>query len=50
MTNHHPQSPHTEHPHMENFSACYDINTKYLGITKDATMAVDLSTTQLQVC
>ena len=29
-----------------NFSACYDINTKYLGITKDATMAVELSTTQ----
>ena len=31
------------------FSACYDINTKYLGITKDATMAVELSTTQFQV-
>ena len=29
-----------------NYSACYDINTKYLGITKDATMAVELSTTQ----
>ena len=24
-----------------NFSACYDINTKYLGIIKDATMAVE---------
>ena len=34
----------------ENFSACYDINTKYLGITKDATMSVELSTTQFQVC
>ena len=33
-----------------NFSACYDVNTKYLGITKDATMAVELSTAQLQVC
>ena len=33
-----------------NYSACYDINTKYLGITKDATMAVELSTTQFQVC
>ena len=33
-----------------NFSACYDIYTKYLGITKDATMAVELSTTQFQVC
>ena len=29
-----------------NYSAHYDINTKYLGITKDATMAVELSTTQ----
>ena len=27
-------------PHR-NFSACYDINTKYLGITKDETMAVE---------
>ena len=27
-----------------------DINTKYLGITKDATMAVELSTAQFQVC
>ena len=33
-----------------NFSAHYDINTKYLGVTKDATMAVELSTTQFQVC
>ena len=33
-----------------NFSACYDINTKYLGITKDETMAVELSPTQFQVC
>ena len=29
-----------------NYSACYDIDTKYLGITKDATMVVELSTTQ----
>ena len=29
-----------------NYSAHYDIDTKYLGITKDATMAVELSTTQ----
>ena len=29
-----------------NYSACYDVDTKYLGITKDATMAVELSTTQ----
>ena len=33
-----------------NYSACYDIDTKYLGITKDATMAVELSTTQFWVC
>ena len=33
-----------------NYSACYDIDTKYLGITKDATMAVELSTTQFCVC
>ena len=29
-----------------NYSACYDIDTKYLDVTKDATMAVELSTTQ----
>ena len=29
-----------------NYSAHYDINTTYLGITKDATMVVELSTTQ----
>ena len=33
-----------------NYSAHYDISTKYVGITKDATMVVELSTTQLQVC
>ena len=33
-----------------NFSACYDIKTKYLGVTKDATMAVELSTNQFPVC
>ena len=33
-----------------NYSACYDVNTKYFGVTKDATMAVELSTTQLQAC
>ena len=33
-----------------NFSAHYDINIKYLGIAKDETMAVELSTTQFQVC
>ena len=32
------------------YSACYDVNTKYLGITKDATMAVELSTTQFEAC
>ena len=34
----------------ENYSAHYDVDTKYLGITKDATMAVELSTTQFQAC
>ena len=29
-----------------NYSVCCDINTKYLGVTKDTTMAVELSTTQ----
>ena len=32
------------------FSAHYNINTKYLGVTKDATMVVELSTTQFRVC
>ena len=32
-----------------NYSAHYDIDTKYLCITKDATMAVELSTTQFWV-
>ena len=36
-------------PHR-NFSACYDITTKYLGITKDETMAVELSSNQFQIC
>ena len=33
-----------------NYPACYDVDTKYLGVTKDATMAVELSTTQFQGC
>ena len=33
-----------------NYSACYDINTRYFGVTKDATMGVELSTTQFQIC
>ena len=32
-----------------NFSACYDINTKYLGITQDKTMAVDISEHQFHI-
>ena len=31
-------------PHR-NYSACYDVTTKYFRVTKDATMAVELSTT-----
>ena len=33
-----------------NYSACYVTNTKYCGVTKDATMGVKLSTTQFQTC
>ena len=33
-----------------NYSAHYDINTRYFGVTKDATMGVELSTTQFQIC
>ena len=33
-----------------NYSACYDVHTKYFGVYKDATMAVELSTTQFQAC
>ena len=36
-------------PHS-NYSACYDMHTKYFGATKDVTMAVELSTTQFQAC
>ena len=33
-----------------NYSAHYDVHTKYFEVTKDATMAVELSTTQFQAC
>ena len=33
-----------------NYSAHYDVHTKYFGVTNDATMAVELSTTQFQAC
>ena len=33
-----------------NYSACYDVNAKYLGVTEDVTMGVELSTTQFQTC
>ena len=33
-----------------NYSAQYDINTRYFGVTKDATMGVELSTAQFQTC
>ena len=33
-----------------NYSAHYGVHTKYFGVTKDATMAVELSTTQFQAC
>ena len=36
-------------PHR-NYSARYDINTRYFGVTKDATMGLELSTAQFQTC
>ena len=33
-----------------NYSACYEVNTKYFGVTKDATMGLELSTTQFEEC
>ena len=33
-----------------NYSVHYDVHTKYFGVTKDATMAVELSTSQFQAC
>ena len=33
-----------------NYSAHYNINTRYFGVTKDATMGLELSTMQFKVC
>ena len=33
-----------------NYSACYDINTRYFGVTKAAIMRLELSTAQFQTC
>ena len=33
-----------------NYSAHYDVNTKYFGVTKNVTMAVELSNTLFQAC
>ena len=33
-----------------NYSAHYDITTKYFGVTKDATMGLELSSTKFEVC
>ena len=33
-----------------NYSACYDIYTRYLGVTKDEMMGVELPATQFQIC
>ena len=33
-----------------NFTACYDVNTKYRGITQDETMAVEISSQQFRIC
>ena len=36
-------------PH-ENFTACYEVDTKYLGITQDKTMAVEILYQQYSTC
>ena len=33
-----------------NYSSHYDINIRYFGVTKNATMGIELSTTQFQTC
>ena len=33
-----------------NYSAHYDINTRYFGVTKDAIMGLELSSTQFEIC
>ena len=33
-----------------NYSACYNINTRYFGVIKNATMRLELSSTQFEVC
>ena len=33
-----------------NFTACYDTNTQYFGITQDKTMAVEISPPQFSIC
>ena len=33
-----------------NYSACYDVNTRYFGVSKDATMGLELSSTQFEIC
>ena len=32
------------------FTACYNVNTKYLGITQDETMAEEISPQQIRIC
>ena len=33
-----------------NFTACYDINTQYIGITQDETMVAEMSPHQFSIC
>ena len=33
-----------------NYSACYDINTRYFGVTTDAAMGLELSSSQFEIC
>ena len=36
--------------HHGNFTACYEVDTKYLRITQDETMAVEISYQQYSTC
>ena len=49
MTDHSAPGLHPGYPYR-NYSAHYDIDIRYFGVTKDATMGVELSPTQFQIC
>ena len=49
MPNHNPPDTTLDIPHG-NCSACYDVHTKYFGVTQDVIMVVELSSTYFQEC